>query len=114
MKPGVVVASPSKADPDYFFNWVRDSALVFKCIIDQYAGLEGNDPALRTLIDNFVSAEATYQHVPNPSGDVDTGGLGEPKFQVNLKAFEGDWGRPQRGTRLFPVTALHERPLTRE
>lgn len=34
-KAGVVVASPSKADPNYFFTWTRDSSLVFGAIIDQ-------------------------------------------------------------------------------
>ncbi len=34
VKPGVVVASPSR-DGDYFYSWTRDSALVFKCLIDE-------------------------------------------------------------------------------
>ena len=36
VKPGVVVASPSTQDPNYFFTWTRDSSLVFKTLIDQY------------------------------------------------------------------------------
>jgi glucoamylase len=37
-KPGVVVASPSRgegSDPDYVYTWTRDSALVFKVLVDQ-------------------------------------------------------------------------------
>lgn len=34
-KAGVVVASPTRVDPDYVFTWVRDSSLVFKLLIDQ-------------------------------------------------------------------------------
>jgi glucoamylase len=33
-KSGLVVASPSKSNPDYFYTWTRDSALVFQTIID--------------------------------------------------------------------------------
>ena len=38
---------------------------------------------MRTLIDQFVDAEAALQQVSNPSGTVSTGGLGEPKFNAN-------------------------------
>ena len=34
-KAGLVVASPSTVNPNYLFTWTRDSALVFKTIIDQ-------------------------------------------------------------------------------
>jgi glucoamylase len=34
-KAGVVIASPSKSNPDYFYTWTRDSSLVFQAIIDQ-------------------------------------------------------------------------------
>ncbi|THH07791.1 hypothetical protein EW145_g3149 [Phellinidium pouzarii] len=93
--PGVVVASPSTTDPDYVFTWTRDSSLVFKMLVDQFA--TGIDPSLRGLIDEFVSAEATLQQTSNPSGSISTGGLGEPKYNVDLTAFTGPWGRPQRG-----------------
>ena len=33
--PGIVIASPSTDDPDYYFTWTRDSSLVFQAIIDQ-------------------------------------------------------------------------------
>jgi len=33
---GLVIASPSTTNPNYLFTWTRDSALVFKTIIDQY------------------------------------------------------------------------------
>jgi glucoamylase len=95
MQPGVVIASPSTTDPDYLYTWVRDSSLVFKMLIDQYTS--GQDTTLRAHIDNFIAAEANLQQVTNPSGTVSTGGLGEPKFNINETAFTGAWGRPQRG-----------------
>lgn len=92
--PGVVIASPSTTDPDYLYTWIRDSSLVFKMLIDQYTS--GQDTTLRAHIDDFIAAEAHIQQVTNPSGTVSTGGLGEPKFNINETAFTGAWGRPQR------------------
>jgi glucoamylase len=34
LQAGVVIASPSKSNPDYLYTWARDSALVYKAIID--------------------------------------------------------------------------------
>ena len=53
----------------------------------------GVDTTLRNSIDQFLDAEATLQQVANPSGTVLTGGLGEPKFNINLSAFTNPWGR---------------------
>lgn len=54
---------------------------------------QGQDNSLRGSIDDFVAAETILQQVPNPSGNVSTGGLGEPKFQISLAAFTDGWGR---------------------
>ncbi|KIJ17956.1 carbohydrate-binding module family 20 protein [Paxillus involutus ATCC 200175] len=102
--PGVVIASPSTTNPDYLYTWVRDSSLVFKELIDQYTS--GQDTTLRTLIDSFVTAEANIQQVSNPSGTVSTGGLGEPKFNIDESAFTGPWGRPQRDGPALRSTAV--------
>ncbi|KAI0279175.1 glucoamylase [Russula aff. rugulosa BPL654] len=83
-KSGIVIASPS---PAYLATWVRDSSLVFK-------------------IDHFVAAEAAIQQVPNPSGTVKTGGLGEPKFNIDGSAFTGSLGRPQRDGPALRSTAM--------
>ncbi|KAK7690218.1 hypothetical protein QCA50_006870 [Cerrena zonata] len=101
---GVVIASPSKTNPDYFFTWTRDSSLVFKAVIDSF--VRGDDDTLRTQIDDFITAEATLQQVSNPSGTVSTGGLGEPKFNVDFSAFTGAWGRPQRDGPALRATAF--------
>jgi len=103
-KAGVVIASPSTSNPDYLYTWVRDSSLTFKALIDEYTS--GEDTSLRTLIDDFVSAEATLQQVTNPSGTVSSGGLGEPKFNINETAFTGAWGRPQRDGPALRATAI--------
>ncbi|KAF8964432.1 glucoamylase [Flammula alnicola] len=101
---GVVIASPSNSSPNYLYTWTRDSSLVFKAIVDQFT--RGEDATLRTSIDQFLAAETTVQQVSNPSGTVSTGGLGEPKFNIDLTAFTGAWGRPQRDGPALRATAL--------
>ncbi|KZT67263.1 carbohydrate-binding module family 20 protein [Daedalea quercina L-15889] len=102
--PGIVIASPSTVNPDYLYTWTRDSSLTFKVLIDQY--VNGQDDTLGTLIDEFTQAEAILQQVDNPSGSVSTGGLGEPKFNINETAFTGAWGRPQRDGPALRSTAI--------
>ncbi|KAJ3483035.1 hypothetical protein NLI96_g6578 [Meripilus lineatus] len=103
-KAGIVIASPSTTNPNYLFTWTRDSSLVFKALIDQF--VSGQDTSLRTLIDQFVSSQAFIQQVSNPSGTVSSGGLGEPKFNVDETAFTGAWGRPQRDGPALRATAI--------
>ncbi|GAB7352423.1 hypothetical protein MBLNU459_g2842t1 [Dothideomycetes sp. NU459] len=100
---GIVIASPSKTNPNYFYTWTRDSALTFKCLVDQF--LAGNT-GLVSEIQNYISAQAYVQTISNPSGDLCTGGLGEPKFNVDETAFTGAWGRPQRDGPALRATAL--------
>ncbi|XWX00858.1 hypothetical protein V2A60_008881 [Cordyceps javanica] len=92
---GAVVASPSTSNPDYWYTWTRDSALVFKCIVDRFT--HSYDVNLQKLIQDYIAAQAKLQGVSNPSGSLaDGAGLAEPKFQVDFSAFTGPWGRPQR------------------
>ncbi|KAK4184856.1 family 15 putative glycoside hydrolase [Podospora australis] len=94
--PGVVVASPSQSEPDYFYTWTRDAALVYKGLADALsANYTGQ---LNYEMQQFVISQAKQQAVGNPSGGLvnDGAGLGEPKFMVDLKEFRGEWGRPQR------------------
>ncbi|THV03026.1 glycoside hydrolase family 15 protein [Dendrothele bispora CBS 962.96] len=102
--PGVVVASPSTSEPDYFYTWTRDSALVYKMLVDQY--IHYGEKNLKPYLDDFVASQKVLQHVSNPSGDFETDGLGEPKFHVNLTAFEEPWGRPQRDGPALRATTL--------
>ncbi|KAF1915658.1 Six-hairpin glycosidase-like protein [Ampelomyces quisqualis] len=100
---GIVVASPSRSDPDYWFTWTRDAALTYKALIERFIN---GDTSLRQKIDEYVTAQAYLQGVSNPSGEPDTGGLGEPKFKVDRTAFTGSWGRPQRDGPPLRATAL--------
>ncbi|KAJ9492467.1 hypothetical protein VN97_g756 [Penicillium thymicola] len=101
---GIVVASPSKSDPDYFYTWTRDAALTFKVLIDEFIA---GDTSLESTIQDYISAQAKLQAVSNPSGDLSDGsGLAEPKYNVDLTAFTDAWGRPQRDGPALRATAL--------
>lgn len=104
---GLVVASPSKANPDCefssfmqyrnsraniewtaadFYTWTRDSALTLKMIVDEY--IHGNDD-LQHYVEEYLGAQAALQTVTNPSGTFlpDGSGLGEPKYMVDGTRF---------------------------
>ncbi|KAG8856251.1 hypothetical protein FRB96_006563 [Tulasnella sp. 330] len=91
---GVVIASPSTTNPDYLYTWIRDSSLVYKLLIDQFT--QGLDSTLQPGITNWINSMKTIQQTTNPSGTVSSGGLGEPKFNIDQSEFTGAWGRPQR------------------
>ncbi|KAG8160129.1 hypothetical protein KVR01_009665 [Diaporthe batatas] len=102
---GAVIASPSKANPDYWYTWTRDAGLVLKELIDIFAN--NYNTTLQSDIQNYITAQARLQGVSNPSGSLSNGaGLGEPKFNVDLSQFTGDWGRPQRDGPALRAIAL--------
>lgn len=103
-QPGVIIASPSTSDPDYFYTWTRDSALTIDTLVDEF--ITTKTPKLEQIIKDYINAQAILQRVQNPSGGSYTGGLGEAKFNVNLTAFTGDWGRPQRDGPALRAIAL--------
>lgn len=101
---GVVIASPSTKDPNYFYTWTRDSALTLKLLVDSY--IHGN-AGLGNLIQNYILSSAKISLIDNRSGTFATGaGLGEPKYYSNETAFEEDWGRPQRDGPALRATTL--------
>ncbi|KAJ5689840.1 hypothetical protein N7462_004232 [Penicillium macrosclerotiorum] len=101
--PGIVIASPSTSSPDYYYTWTRDSALVMKTLVDLF---KNGDTDLLDVIEEYISAQAYIQTVSNPSGSLSSGGLGEPKFNVDETAYTGSWGRPQRDGPALRATAL--------
>lgn len=64
-----------------------------KALVDRFVVTGSSD--LEAALKAFVKSQATIQEVDNPSGGVDSGGLGEPKFNVDMSAFKEEWGRPQ-------------------
>ncbi|KAL2869439.1 Six-hairpin glycosidase-like protein [Aspergillus lucknowensis] len=101
---GVLVASPSRSDPDYFFTWTRDSGLVMKTLVEM---LRGGDSELLPIIEGYISSQARIQGTDNPSGGLADGqGLGEPKFMADETPFTPSWGRPQRDGPALRATAM--------
>ncbi|KAG7130213.1 Glucoamylase P like protein [Verticillium longisporum] len=96
--PGLVIASPSKTDPPYYYTWTRDSALTFKMLIDEFIHDPVANANLEKHIRDYLRAQAILQTVANPSGALlpSGRGLGEAKYEVDGSRFNGAWGRPQR------------------
>ena len=91
-----------------WYTWTRDSALVFKAIVDTFTN--SYDANLQSEIQNYIAAQAKLQGVSNPSGSLSDGaGLGEPKFNVDLSQFTGAWGESQ----VLIKTACQTHLLTR-
>lgn len=94
--PGVIIASPSKENPNYYYQWTRDAAITLNLITEQVYNNPRNT-SLIYLIESYIENTLQLQKIPNKSGSVESlANLGEPKFEVNLTAFNDNWGRPQR------------------
>lgn len=109
--PGIVIASPSKSGPDYFYTWTRDAALTIKTLTDELNSSSPLPPGtsssdLETTIQDYISSQAALQGVENLSGSLCEGGLGEAKFNPDGTPFTGAWGRPQRDGPALRVVAL--------
>jgi glucoamylase len=91
-RPGAVLASPSRHDPDYYYHWVRDAALVMDIWMRQ---LEGRmTPFLRRHeLENMMWDFVDFTVINQASESFES--LGEPKYYVSGQAFLGPWGRPQ-------------------
>ncbi|KAF8605202.1 hypothetical protein BDV93DRAFT_522069 [Ceratobasidium sp. AG-I] len=101
---GLVIAAPSKDHPNYFYTWTRDSAIVTGTIVDR---LLAGEIELEAALRLYAYSQAGLQRLCNPSGCPTTGGLGEPKFNVDGTAYTGSWGRPQRdGPALRAITLI--------
>ncbi|KAI5959635.1 SGA1 [Candida pseudojiufengensis] len=116
---GAIVASPSTSDPNYYYQWTRDSALSIKTLIfyiqDYYNSIIPNtdvnsilNKKIKEIVELYIIHNYYLQRLPNRSGTFeDLSGLGEPKFNVDMTAFDENWGRPQRdGPALRSITIL--------
>lgn len=101
---GSILASPSIWEPNYYFHWVRDAALITSVLVDNY--ILSSDPIVKNLmlknLQDSVNFDRQIQQTPNLSG-----GLGEPKFMVTADPFNDPWGRPQYdGPALRAISAI--------
>jgi glucoamylase len=101
---GGVVAAPSHVNPDYFYDWIRDTSLTMKTVVE--LAYDSTTPAatktkLMTQINAWVGWELGLQTTPKLTG------LGEPRFYLNGLANNNPWARPQNdGPALRALTAI--------
>ena len=84
-RPGSVVASPVLAaydpEPDYFFHWYRDSALV----MDALRLLRASLPQAETLFQDYVRFSLDLGHLDGRAVSSDWGEIVAPDFQRFLR-----------------------------
>ena len=51
---GIVIASPSKENPDYFYHWIRDGALCMNTIFKLYENGILNKQELIKYFTNYI------------------------------------------------------------
>ena len=81
---GILCASPSEL-PDYRYYWIRDAALVYRCIIEEHLRTGQFLPEIL----NYIETETKTQQTKTLTG------IGEPKFNLDISSFNKPWGRPQ-------------------
>ncbi|BGP34199.1 hypothetical protein JCM10296v2_006014 [Rhodotorula toruloides] len=104
---GCVVASPSKALPDYWYEWTRDSAVVERTIVHRF--IRERRAEDWTRLTEYIEASRIMQHKQTVLGGFEDGGLGEVKYHVDHEPFTGPWGRPQAdgpGSRIVTLATL--------
>lgn len=100
---GAVIASPSKYHPDYYYHWVRDAAITMDLIVSWYEKTQSS--ANKTKLLNYVHWVEKIQHQTETLPDQDI--LGEPKFYLDGRPYDGPWGRPQNdGPALRALTLI--------
>lgn len=100
------IASPSNKNPDYIYHWVRDAALMIRIITDEYK--KTNNPEYFKILIKYICCEHDLQM----QSQYCQSDLGEPKFHVNRKPFDDEWGRPQNdGPALRGLALLEILPL---
>ena len=92
--PGTILASPSKTDPNYYYFWVRDGAMVMQSVLGMYqtSAVAGQEAQHQHYLD------AIYQYVKmSRDNQLRTGqdGMGEPRFNADGSINTEPWGRPQ-------------------
>lgn len=89
--PGIVVAALQMKDPDYYFHWVRDSALVMHTVAEAFALQRpyASRELFERQFDDFLQLSRRLQTTPSPFG------LGEPRYTVSAEVDSLPWSRPQ-------------------
>lgn len=89
-QPGSVLASPQRANPNYYFHWVRDGARTMRALVYLYDTHDARQQQIAAILQDYVEFSKIQQVTPTMCGT-----LGEPKFYVTGQDYDGPWGRPQ-------------------
>lgn len=101
--PGAVIAARTRAEPDYYFHWIRDAGLVIEAALGPArTGDYANLPETRYKALEYVVFSKRLQNLNTLTG------LGEPKVNVDGTAFNGPWGRPQNDSPALRVISIVE------
>jgi glucoamylase len=85
---GFIAASLSTANPDYFYAWTRDAALVSHVIANDYNTTLAGNSTILGLLKDYVTFSINTQNTATVCNC-----LGEPKFNKDGSGFSGPWGR---------------------
>lgn len=97
---GIVLASPSQNDPNYYYFWVRDGAMVMRAILDR---VEQGDRLAENQFKDYVALTRENQL----DAAREAGSLGEPRINVDGTVNTEPWGRPQNdGPALRAITMI--------
>ncbi len=87
--PGLIIAAPSKSEPNYYYYWVRDGAMVMRSILGLY---ESSTGAAQT---HYLVMLKQYVDFSRQNQTAAASNLGEPRFDVDGAVNTEPWGRPQ-------------------
>jgi glucoamylase len=82
----MVPVVPDPEHPEYTAYWVRDGCRVYHTWLNELTvpGPHDDTTLLRALVDDGIHALIRTQQVVSLSGNVFTGGLEEPVFDIHL------------------------------
>lgn len=102
--PGAVIASPENKAPDYYFHWVRDSALIVDSLNRLIPKVEGTatQERLHQYFADFSRFSEKLQNTKSQYKD------GEVRFLVDGGVDNSEWPRPQHdGPALRALALMH-------
>lgn len=88
---GSVIASPERESPNYYFHWVRDSALIVQALTEllPFVANTPNELRIHSFIADFADFSKRLQMSGSPHG------FGEVRFHPDGRLDFSDWPRPQ-------------------
>jgi glucoamylase len=100
--PGAVVAAQTRQNPNYYYHWVRDAALVMDALVSVYS--QSTDENQKSLIRQKLYEYAAFSdHIQQLQTLTN---LGEPKFYVDGSVYSEPWGRPQNDSPALRALSL--------